>query len=119
MRATFCRVEAENGEGYEDPSEDCLFELISDLNDADNTFILVQPDEDDPPWFASVAVLEEGGFEIVRRDTTHREHTVHTTHDIGRIASDLTIWLAARTYPDGASDQLVRHPFRPAGDSSR
>ncbi|MFF5106474.1 hypothetical protein [Streptomyces sp. NPDC000134] len=46
--------------------------MISDLNDSDNTFVVVQPDEDDLLWFASVAVLDEGGYEIVRRDTTRR-----------------------------------------------
>nr|WP_257137512.1 hypothetical protein [Streptomyces sp. st115] len=39
--------------------------MISDIKDAHNTFV-VQPDEDDPVWFASVAVLDESGYEIVR-----------------------------------------------------
>ncbi|GAB2957944.1 hypothetical protein GCM10023080_016990 [Streptomyces pseudoechinosporeus] len=32
----------------------------------DNTFVVIQPDQDDPAWFASVAVLDQGGYEIVR-----------------------------------------------------
>lgn len=43
-----------------------------------NTFVVVQPDEDDPVWFASVAVLNDGGAEIVRRDTARNEQEVHT-----------------------------------------
>ncbi|CAM5258517.1 hypothetical protein SFIMM107S_05670 [Streptomyces griseus] len=50
--------------------------MISDIKDAHNTFVVVQSDEDAPVWFASVAVLDESGYEIVR---------------------DLTIWMAARS----------------------
>jgi hypothetical protein len=39
---------------------------------SDNTFVVIQPDADDPAWFASVAVLDESGYEIVRRDITRR-----------------------------------------------
>ncbi len=74
----------------DDPSEDVLFMMISDLYDSDNTFVVVQPDEDDPVWFASVAVLDEGGYEIVRRDTTRNEHTVTTATSVNDIARDLT-----------------------------
>lgn len=65
---------SESGDHIDDPSEDALFDLISELNNTDNTVVVIQPDQDDPAWFASVAVLDEGGYEIVRRDTTHREH---------------------------------------------
>lgn len=34
MAATYC-AESENGHQLDDPSEDALFDLISDLNDAD------------------------------------------------------------------------------------
>ncbi|PNE40077.1 hypothetical protein AOB60_03335 [Streptomyces noursei] len=47
----------------DDPSEDALFRLISDLNDADNTFAAIQSDEDESAWFASAPVLDEGGYE--------------------------------------------------------
>ena len=50
----------------------------------------------DPVWFASVAVLDEGGYEVVRRDTTRREHDVTVETSTDRIAGDLTKWLAAR-----------------------
>ena len=92
------RADSENGDHIDDPSEDALFDLISELNDTDNTFVVIQPDQDDPAWFASVAVLDEGGYEIVRRDTTRREHHVSAENSIGRIASDLIIWLAARHF---------------------
>ncbi|WP_406278673.1 hypothetical protein OHT93_37670 [Streptomyces sp. NBC_00191] len=97
MGARYYCADSESGDHIDDPSEDALFMLIDDLNDTDNAFVVIQPDEDDPAWFASVAVLDEGGYEVVRRDTTRREHEVTTETSIGRIASDLTIWMAART----------------------
>jgi hypothetical protein len=59
-------------------------------------FVVIQPDEDDPAWFASVAVLETGGYEIVRRDTSRREQDVTAETSIGQIAGDLTKWLVTR-----------------------
>ena len=90
MTATYYRVESESGDHIENPSEDALFMLIDDLNAVDNTFVVIQPDEDDPVWFTSIAVLDEGGYEVVRRDTTRGEHDVVTETSIDRIARDLT-----------------------------
>ncbi|WP_193463457.1 hypothetical protein [Streptomyces griseus] len=69
-------ADSENGDRVDDPFEGVPVMMISDIKDAHTTFVVVQPDEDDPAWFASVAVLEESGYEIVR---------------------DLTIWMAARS----------------------
>ncbi|WP_405817944.1 hypothetical protein OG241_24660 [Streptomyces sp. NBC_01390] len=102
MAAQYYCADSENGDHIDDPSEDALFDLISELNDTDNTFVVIQPDQDDPGWFASVAVLDEGGYEIVRRDTTRREHHVTTENDIGPITSDLITWLAARDFQNTA-----------------
>ncbi|MFF0276968.1 hypothetical protein [Streptomyces sp. NPDC004330] len=87
------------------PALTCLM-LISDVNDSDNTFIVVQPDENDPVWFASVAVLDEGGYEIVHRDTTCDEHEVTTATGTQDIARDLTIWMAARDFPARSNSQV-------------
>ncbi|KUN82909.1 hypothetical protein [Streptomyces griseoruber] len=99
MAETYCYVDSENGHHVVDPSEDALFDLIGELNDSDNTFVVIQPDEDDPVRFASVAVLDEGGYEIVRRDNTRRGHEVDTDTSIGRIANDLIMWVAGRDFP--------------------
>lgn len=55
MAARYYCADSEKGDHVDDPSEDALFMLISDLNDSDNTFVVIQPDQDDPVWFASVA----------------------------------------------------------------
>ncbi|MFC8377227.1 hypothetical protein [Streptomyces albidoflavus] len=106
VAAQYYGADSENGDRIDDPSEDALFMMISDLNDSDNTFVVVQPDEDDPVWFASVAVLDEGGYETVRRDTTRNEHEVTTATSVNDIARDLTIWLAARDFPGRPTSQV-------------
>ncbi|MFK4120033.1 hypothetical protein [Streptomyces longwoodensis] len=106
MGAQYYGAGSENGDRIDDPSEDALYMMISDLNDSDNTFVVVQPDEDDPVWFASVAVLDEGGYKIVRRDTTRNEHEVTTATGINDIARDLTMWLAARHLPGRPTRQV-------------
>lgn len=107
MGARYYGADSENGDRIDDPSEDALFMMISDLNDSDNTFIVVQPDEDDPAWFASVAALDEGGYEIVRRDTARNEHEVTTATSTDTIARDLTIWMAARGFPGRPARQTT------------
>ena len=107
MVARYYGADSENGDRIDDPSEDALFMMISDLNESDNTFVVVQPDEDDPVWFASVAVLDKGGYEVVRRDASRREHEVATSASINDIARDLTIWMAARHFPEHPTSQVT------------
>ncbi|GGK32024.1 hypothetical protein GCM10011583_74760 [Streptomyces camponoticapitis] len=104
MGAQYYGADSENGDRIDDPSEDALFMTVGDLNDSDNTFVVVQPDEDTPVWFASG--LDEGGYEIVRRDTTRNEHEVTTATSINDIAHDLTIWMAARDFAGRPSMQV-------------
>ncbi|MGK5544064.1 hypothetical protein ACSNOH_04920 [Streptomyces sp. URMC 127] len=107
MGAQYYGADSENGDRLENPSEDALFVMISDLNDSDNTFAVVQPNEDEPVWFASVAVLDGGGYEVVRRDTTRNGHEVTTATSINDIARNLTIWLAARHFPGRPTSQVT------------
>ncbi|SFL69136.1 hypothetical protein SAMN05192584_12458 [Streptomyces pini] len=76
MGACYYGAGSENGNRLDDPSEDALFMLTSDLNGSDNTFVVVQPDEDDPVWFASAAAPDKGCYEILHRDTSRNEHEV-------------------------------------------
>lgn len=107
--AGYYGADSENRDCVDDPSEDALFMMISDLNGSDNTFV-VQPDEDDPVWFASVAVLDDGGYEVVRRDTSRHEHEVITSAGINDTARDLIIWLAARHFPGRRTQQVTDFP---------
>ena len=107
MGSQYYGADSENGDRIDDPSEDALFMMIDDLNDSDNTFVVVQPDEDDPVRFASVAVLDEGGYEIVRRDASRKEHEVTKATSINDIAHDLTIWLTGRNFPGRPTRQIT------------
>lgn len=101
MGADYYAADTENGDHMDDPSEDGLYMLIEDLNDADNTFLTINPADTNLPWWATVAREEESGFEIVRRDPSRNEHEVTLDTDIGRIAADLTIWLTGRDFGRG------------------
>jgi hypothetical protein len=92
----YCRAETENGDFIDDPSEDALYMLIGDLNTTDNTFVTIEPVDDDPAWYASISRLGPGTYEIEYRDVTRREHHLTTQTDRSRIAKDTTIWIAQR-----------------------
>ena len=93
-------AKSEGGDVKEDPSEDALYMMIEDLTHPDNTYVIIEPDEEDSTWFASVAVLlaanqlEDGRYEVEYRDTLHREHRVTVENDLSHIAKETTIWLA-------------------------
>ncbi|MDH6127001.1 hypothetical protein [Kitasatospora sp. GP82] len=100
MAATYHRADSENGDHIDDPSEDAIFMLIDDLNDSDSTFVVIQPDEDDPTWYVSVAVLDTGeGYEVVCRDTRSRERDVTTSDNISDIAHEIVLRLKGRSRP--------------------
>lgn len=62
---------------------------------------------DNPIWFASVGVLDKGGYEVVRRDPTRNEHEATTSTSINDIARDLPILMAARHYPGRPTSQIT------------
>lgn len=62
--ARYCCADSENGDHIDAPSEAALFMLIDDPSDTDITFVVIQPDDDGPARFTSVAVQDEGGHEI-------------------------------------------------------
>ncbi len=99
MAADHYYADAENGDHIDDPSEDALCTLIDQLDHTDNTFVTVNP-ADDAAWYASVSLLEDDTYEVERRDARQRIHDLTIDTDKGRIARDLTIWLADRHDPN-------------------
>jgi hypothetical protein len=99
MGADYYSADTEKGDHIDDPSEDSLFMLLEDLNEAGNTFITITPASDDPAWYASVTLLPGGTYEVERADPARREQHRDTATDPNDIARDLTTWLAARHYP--------------------
>ncbi|RLK09566.1 hypothetical protein DER29_3423 [Micromonospora sp. M71_S20] len=100
MAADYYYADTENGDHIDDPSEDALFMLIDELNRADNTFVTINPADDDPAWYASISLLDDDTYEVERRDTHQHIHDLTIETDPGHIARDLTIWLAGRHYPN-------------------
>jgi hypothetical protein len=99
MAADYYIADTENGDHADDPSEDVLFMLISDLDHTGNTFITINPADTDAPWYASVSLLDNDTYEVECRDPHRREHTLTTHTDRRWIARELTAWLADRPYP--------------------
>jgi hypothetical protein len=100
VAADYYSADSENGDHMDDPSEDGLFMLISDLNQAGNTFVTITPADDDPTWYASVTLLPAGTYEVERADPAHSEQHRDTSTSPDDIARDLTTWLTARDYPN-------------------
>jgi hypothetical protein len=88
------KAETESGELVAEPSEDALHEMIIGLSAPDNTFVIVEPDDDDPAWFASVSLLDSGTYEVEYRDAVRGRHHLGTATDPSRIANDVTCWTA-------------------------
>lgn len=99
MAGGYYHADSENGAHWDDPSEDLLFMLIEELNHTDNTFVVIEPDDESMTWFALVSLLEDGTYEMEWRDMSRRDHELTVETDRGHIAKELTIWLAGRRYP--------------------
>ena len=99
MAGGYYHADSEDGEHWDDPSEDLLFMLIEELNHTDNTYVVIEPDDESMTWFASVSLLEDGTYEMEWRDMSRRDHELTVETDRGHIAKELTIWLARRRYP--------------------
>ena len=99
MGADYYRADTENGDYMDDPSEDGLLMLLEDLNLRGNTVLKVSPAAHDSAWSASVKRLPIGTYELERSDPPRGEHHRDTASNPSSIARNLTIWLAARSYP--------------------
>lgn len=98
MAADYYDADTENGDHIDDPSEDALFMLLEDLDHDGNTFVTINP-ADDSGWYASVTFLDDGSYEVERRDPDRNQHELSTEADLSAITKNLTIWLADRDYP--------------------
>jgi hypothetical protein len=94
--ADYYKVDTENGDHMDDPSEDGLFALLRDLDHAGNAFIIITPADGGAAWRASVALHADGTYEVERNDPAQSEQHHDTAIDPEEVARDLTIWLAAR-----------------------
>lgn len=99
MAGRYYHADTEDGGHWDDPSEDLLFMLITELRHSDNTFVVIEPYDESADWFASVSLLEDGTYEMEWKDMSRRDHELTVETDRGRMAKELAIWLARRHYP--------------------
>lgn len=108
MAADYYYADSENGDHVDDPSEDALFMLITDLTHTDNTFVTVDPADEDSAWFAVVSLLDDGTYEFECRDVARGIHDLTIETHPNDIARGLTIWLAGRSYPHRPARRSVQ-----------
>ncbi|MET9247117.1 hypothetical protein [Nonomuraea sp. NPDC003709] len=99
MSAQHYCADTENGHCIEHPSQEELASLIGDLNQTDNTFVIIAPDDDDPIWYASVSLVDPDTYLVEYGDLGRDEPELSTHSDRHAIARDLSSWLATRNQP--------------------
>jgi hypothetical protein len=89
------RVRSENGQAQDDASEDIIYEMLTELSEPDNTYLIVERPSAESPWRAVASLLPGGGFEVEYRDSLRGEHRVVTETNPDRVALDLIVWVSA------------------------
>ena len=90
-------ADTEAGEFLDDPTEDQLAGLITDLGGPSGSFITLNPADETQGWYASVSLLPDGRTEVAYGDPgTGEKHQDITTDNPAAIARALTTWLANR-----------------------
>jgi hypothetical protein len=93
MGADYYRAETENGDHIDDPSEDGLFMLLSELNREGNSFVNISPAGGGREWYVSISILPNGTYEVLRMvGRGPQEVFVRETAD--QVAHETTLWLA-------------------------
>jgi hypothetical protein len=90
-------ADAEDGTHVDNPTTEAIAALIDTLNPDDNTFLTIGPDDDDPTWYASVTLLDNGTYEVEHNDPGNDLHHISNATTPQKIAQELTTWLASQT----------------------
>lgn len=89
------RARTEAGQALDDPTEDGIYELLTELSEPDNTYPVIEQHDASASWRAVVSLLPGGGFEVEYEDTVRPEHRVVTETSRDRIALDLIVWVSS------------------------
>ena len=89
------RVRTENGQTADDALEDTIYELLIDLSEPDNTFLVIERPSGESPWHAVASLLPGGGFEVEYSDSFRSEHRVVSETSPDRVALDLIVWVSS------------------------
>lgn len=91
-------ADTETGDCLQDPTQDQLTGLITELGGSSGSFITLTPADQAQGWYASVSLLPGGSTEIAYGDpATGENHQAITTDSPASIAATLTTWLTARS----------------------
>ena len=93
VSAPVVRAILESGATWEDPSEDLLFMLLTDIEDGDETFVIVErPSDESGQTYAQVIRGDGGEWILERRDGDRDRHYRTTFEDLREAHATLTAW---------------------------
>ena len=93
MTAPLLRVRMESGQTWEDPSEDLLFELLSDMERGEEQFFVMDRLADvTGQTFVQVARTDAGGYQVEYREGDEDRHFQAFTEDKRTVHSVITSW---------------------------
>lgn len=93
MAAPILRAQTESGETWDDPSEDLLFELLSDVDSGSGTFLIVERTADvTGQTYAQALRLEDGRYLVEHRDGSPSAHFQTAVPDFRAAHALLTGW---------------------------
>ncbi|MGC5022405.1 hypothetical protein [Micromonospora sp. DT47] len=117
MTLPLLRVTMESGETWDDPSEDLLFELLSDMERGEEQFLVVDRLADATgQTFAQVARTHAGEYQVEYREGGADHHFQAFSEDKRLVHSVITCW--AFDLP-GWRDTLPWAPLQQAGQISK
>jgi hypothetical protein len=83
----------ENGDTYDDPSEDALFMILEDLAAGDALWVIVEKISDSSnQTYAQAVRLDDGGFQVERRLGSPETHETTGPCDLRAAHAQLTRW---------------------------
>jgi hypothetical protein len=96
MTAPSLRAEVENGQTYDDPSEDALFEILGDVDAGEALWVIVERlDDPNQQTYAQALRDKDGTYVVERRLGTPDTHEATRTPDMRSAQQLLTAWAFA------------------------
>jgi hypothetical protein len=90
--ALFLRAFMASGATWPDPSEDLLFELLSDIERGSESFIIVERSDDATGQTFFQAIIEDGVWRVERREGAPERHFFGFVPDTRAAHATLTAW---------------------------
>jgi hypothetical protein len=90
---TILRALIESGERWDDPSEDLLFDLLSDIEAGEGSFLIVERAADvNGQTYSQALHLEDGRYAVEHREGSAERHYATTVADFRAAHAVLTGW---------------------------